>query len=179
MLKFKKWAFDFLHSKTPEDQVIRKSSLFVAIGVFTIVIGIFLMITAQRMPKTYADISGSNQTELAKLNQAAKTNEPVTLILYRTGCGACNNAQSTIVENVHFYRLTRPDRKFVILDLKRMTNKQVKELAATVPDVKTKRGIPTPVVANLERSNKQWQAKQISMTDDKQDIKNVFSQISF
>lgn len=179
MLKVKRWAFDFWHSQTTEDRVIRKSSLYVAIGVFIIVVGVFLMITAQQMPKTYYDISGSNQTELATLKQATKTSEPVTLILHRTGCGACNNAQSTIVKNVYWYRLTRPDRKFVILDLKRMTNKQLAELAAAVPDVKTKRGIPTPVVANLERSGQRWHAEQISMSDDKQAIKNVFSQIGF
>ncbi|MBS0936364.1 hypothetical protein [Lactiplantibacillus plantarum] len=179
MEKIKRWAFDFWYSQTPEDRVIRKSSFYVTIGVFTIIVGIFFMITSHRMPKTYADISGSNQTEIATLKQAAKTNEPVTLILRRTGCGACNNAQSTIVKNVYWHRLTRPNRKFVILDLKRMTNKQLMELAVAVPDVKTKRGIPTPVVANLERSNQRWHAEQISMTDDKQAIKNVFSQIGF
>lgn len=179
MIKVKRWAFDFLTSQTHEDRVIRFNSIKVGIGVFIVVFSLFVMSAAKKMPKTYDDISSSTKTEIMILNQAAKDKQPITLVLRRTGCPACNRAESTIVKNVYWYRLTRPTNKIVILDLKQMNSKQVNQLVADVPDAKTKRGIPTPLVANLNRSGSHWHAKQISASDDKQAIKNVFSQSGF
>lgn len=114
---------------------------------------------------SYDQIVDQNNNAIGKLNSALENNKDITLVLYRTGCQACEDSKDTIVPYVQTLRQERTN--VVVMDLTKLSDYQINYLKQLVPDVLVfNNKLASPTVANLRVDSNGKRFKAIQYSND-------------
>lgn len=101
-----------------------------------------------QQPTTYAEVAATPTDGMATVKSEFKYLKPFTLVLYRTGCSACEKAEKPLVKDYLKYRdIAKHD--FIMLDVTKLSKKDQKYLLEKIPSIGINGKIPTPLVANI------------------------------
>lgn len=101
----------------------------------------------------------------------------MTIVLHRTGCGACKKAEKEITGQLITKENQGSKERFVVLDLKKMNDLQIREVGKLIPEAVTEKGIPTPLVANVKSQGNYFKFMQYSEDSNKENIDQVFKAV--
>lgn len=114
---------------------------------------------------SYDQIVDQSNNAMGKLNSALENNKDITLVLYRTGCQACEDSKDTIVPYVQTLRQERTN--VVVIDLTKLSDYQINYLKQLVPDVLVfNNKLASPTVANLRVDSNRKRFKAIQYSND-------------
>lgn len=180
--KLRDFLTDLRFGVHEDTRAIRNLAIVVGLATVLIVAGLSFVIKGYpamqraRTPTTYSKLQSSPAKGIEQLKSAMDEKRDVTLVLHRTGCDACENAQPTIARA--FYQDKKQNWKhlYVMFDVAHLTHEQFQYLENNVPGVMVQANhIPTPLVANLKAANGVWKVKSQSNTDSRQHILATFS----
>lgn len=136
----------------------------------------FFFINQASVHNTYKSVEQPYKSAMATLNNKSD-GKTVTLVLHRTGCQACENAEKTIVTSIHTAQNKDKKRVFVVIDLKKLNAKQTKKVADLVPNVLINGKIPTPVTTEITKEGNTWvpNNSKTVVGDNKSDIKHLIT----
>ena len=173
----KLFMMDLLHGQRDSDKKIRKGFVLYFLGI-ALIFGVALPNMHQDKQKhTYDAWDYSNRTGLITVKNTIKHHENATIVLHRKGCGACEKAENDITGQLIKKQNERSKNRFIVMDIKKMSREQLRELSTLIPEIVTPRGIPTPLVANVKVSGNHLKFKQFSETSQSKDINKVFDSI--
>lgn len=118
---------------------------------------------------TYRSISNLPSYELSRLSDNQNTKTKI-MILYREGCGLCKKLESPISKTVFRERVVNSKYEIIVLDLDKMTSKQLIQINNTVHGLGSNGVFKTPTVVLIDKSTNGWKVRKKAVGSNLENI---------
>lgn len=120
----------------------------------------------------YSSIGSSYAKGMKELN-SLKDKDDAILVLHRTGCQACKNAEPTITSTTHAVEKENKNSHIVVLDIVEMNASERESIAKLVPNVIMNGHIPSPATVKLQKNDGKLVPVDAVVGDKNDEIKSL------
>jgi hypothetical protein len=161
-----------------EEETRRTVRLGSKIGILAVVVIGATMLLIKTSPMVFTNETYNSVkepvSELFKITEKANLGDKFTFVLYRDDCQSCLNVEKSLVREVSAIKQSYRNGRYIFLDLNEFDNKEKNKLINLFPEILVAGDkIPTPLVANVEKTSKDWKITSQSNTDEKKKIEAV------
>lgn len=172
-LKFRHELFEYQLQNDPTSRQVKRGVNGFIAGF--ILISLSFSVSAfyhKQAQAKYSSIGSTYSKGMKELN-SLKNNDDAILVLHRTGCQACKNAEPTITSTTHAVEKENKNSHIVVLDIMDMNQSQREAIAKLVPNVIMNGHIPSPATVKLEKTDGKLVPVDAVVGDKNDEIKSL------